>query len=80
MNFPGSENIMVNNGTSYMLSSSPLSYVGASAYCLKKGMRILSLQLEKEFQEIASMIGSITAPAFFCSVPCSPSGDIQILL
>jgi hypothetical protein len=58
---PGSENILVNNGTSYVLSSAPLSYVNASAYCLKKGMRILSLELESKFQELASMVGSIIA-------------------
>lgn len=54
----GSEKILVNNGTSYVLSTAPLNYANASAYCLKKGMQILSLELENKFDAITSMIKS----------------------
>jgi hypothetical protein len=69
LSFPGSENILVTNGTSYLLSSSPMSYVDASIYCSRKGMRILSLEMESKFQEIASMVGSIIRYVCIISFP-----------
>jgi hypothetical protein len=75
LSFPGSENILVTNGTSYLLSSSPMSYVDASIYCSRKGMRILSLEMESKFQEIVTMVGSIF---FFISVSPSIGLHVQI--